>query len=93
MVVGGGKRVDAYKVFGQPGFFFSPDGGTLHYANVFVEDAITITDKIKLTAGIKLEDDAYVGLQPLPSARVSWKVTPTDMVWAAVSRAVRPDAV
>jgi len=89
VVIGGGKRADTYRVFGQPGFLFSPDRGTLHYGNVFIEDTIAFTDKLKLTAGIKLEDDAYVGLQPLPSARLSWKVTPTDMLWAAVSRAVR----
>jgi len=89
VVLGGGERVDQYKVFSEPGLVFSPDSGTLNYANLFLEDEISVTSNLKLTAGIKLEKDAYAVAQPLPSIRASWKVTPTNMLWAAVSRAVR----
>jgi len=61
----------------------------LNYANLFAEDTISITDRIKLIPGIKLEEDAYVGFEPLPSLRASWKVNDTNLLWAAVSRAVR----
>ena len=40
-------------------------------------------------SGMKLGDDPYSGLAPLPSARISWKVSDTALLWSAVSRAVR----
>ena len=89
IVWGGGYRLDLYRVFNELGLVFVPGTGTLRYANLFAEDTITISDRVKLVAGIKLEDDAYVGAALLPSLRVSWKVSGTDLLWAAVSRAVR----
>ncbi len=89
VVWGAGERIDVYEAFNSPGLVFSPDAGRLNYANLFVEDTITVTDRIKIIPGIKLEQDSYVGLQLLPSLRASWKVTDTNLLWAAVSRAVR----
>jgi iron complex outermembrane receptor protein len=39
--------------------------------------------------GLKLENEPYSGLEPMPSVRLSWKVTDTTLLWGAVSRAVR----
>ncbi|MGE3332006.1 MAG: TonB-dependent receptor plug domain-containing protein [Rhodospirillaceae bacterium] len=89
VVLGGGKRIDEFRLEGQPAFFFNPGRDTLHYWNVFAEDTISLTDTLRLMAGVKIEKDAYVGVQPLPSVRLSWKFAPTHMLWAAVSRAVR----
>src|SRR6202043_946479 len=33
--------------------------------------------------------DAYTRGEPLPNARLSWKVSDSNLLWAAVSRAVR----
>jgi iron complex outermembrane receptor protein len=38
---------------------------------------------------MKLEDDPYTGLAPLPSMRVSWKFADSNLLWGAISRAVR----
>ncbi|MGH7074408.1 MAG: TonB-dependent receptor plug domain-containing protein, partial [Stellaceae bacterium] len=89
IVWGAGERFDTYRVFAEPSLQFNPDAGRLNYANVFVEDTMSITDRVKLFPGIKLEDDAYVGVEPLPSLRASWKITDTNLLWAAVSRAER----
>ncbi len=89
IVWGGGERSDQYEAYSEPGLVFSPNVGTLNYANLFVEDTISITNTVKVIAGIKLEDDAYVGVEPLPSLRASWKITNTNLLWAAISRAVR----
>ena len=89
VVWGGGARVDQFEIFGSPGFEFSPNAGKLNYTNIFIEDTISVTDRVKLIPGIKLEDDAYVGFEPLPSLRASWKITDANLLWAAVSRAVR----
>jgi iron complex outermembrane receptor protein len=68
---------------------FTPQSRTFNLGNVFVQDTISLTDNFKIIPGIKLEQEPYTGLEPLPSVRVAWKVTSSDLLWAAVSRAVR----
>ena len=69
--------------------FFSPESRTLNLGDIFAQDSVALGNSLKLILGIKLEDDPYVGVEPLPSARISWKVTESNLLWAAVSRAVR----
>jgi iron complex outermembrane receptor protein len=90
---GGGFRVqqdDAPTVLSSTQVFrFSPQRRTLNLANIFAQDSISLSETLKLILGTKLEDDPYTGLEPLPSARLSWRVKDSDLLWAAVSRAVR----
>ncbi len=72
-----------------PSLAFIPSGRTLNLANVFVQDTASFTDRLKLTIGLKLEDEPFGGVQPMPSARLSWKATDGVLLWSAVSRAVR----
>jgi iron complex outermembrane recepter protein len=61
----------------------------LNLANVFAQDTMNLSRSVNLTVGLKLEDEPYAGVQPLPSVRISWKATDTILLWSAVSRAVR----
>jgi iron complex outermembrane receptor protein len=70
-------------------FEFSPQRRTLNYVDLFVQDSISLTETLKLILGTKLEDDPYTGIEPLPSARLSWKFSDSNLLWGAVSRAVR----
>jgi len=93
VVWGGGYRMtdDYFPLLPTPGIVqaFQPIGRTLHFYNVFAQDTVALTPDLKLTLGLKLEHDPYSGEQHLPSARVSWKLSPDDLIWAAASRAVR----
>jgi iron complex outermembrane receptor protein len=55
----------------------------------FVQDEIKLQDDLLLTAGTKVEHNDYTGFEVQPSGRLQWNVTPKQMLWAAVSRAVR----
>ena len=93
IVWGGGVRAEHdnfYTVLSatQP-LLFSPQRRTLNFADAFIQDSLSLTEAVKLILGTKLEDDPYTGVEVLPSARVSWKVTDSNLLWAAVSRAVR----
>ena len=66
-----------------------PPRQTLNLANIFAQDTISLPYQVKLTLGLKLEDEPYAGLQPMPSMRIAWKPVDTTLLWAAVSRAVR----
>ncbi|HEX4050069.1 MAG TPA: TonB-dependent receptor [Steroidobacteraceae bacterium] len=94
IVWGGGLRVETDDFPTTPSstqpLYFSPQSRTLQIGNLFVQDGISLSSALKLILGMKLEEDRpYTGLEPLPSARLAWKVTDSELVWAAISRAIR----
>jgi iron complex outermembrane receptor protein len=93
VVWGGGIRVEqdnSPTVLSSTQFLLiSPQRRTLNFADIFIQNSIAVTKTLKLILGTKFEDDPYTGVEPLPSVRLSWKVTDSNLLWAAVSRAVR----
>lgn len=90
LVVGAGYRMTADRFERGPGTaFLSPDERTLRFANVFAQDAITLSERLKLAVGIKVEDNSYTGVEFMPDARLSWSVSDRTMLWTSVARAVR----
>ena len=89
IVWGGGLRVSPYRINGTPSLFFAPASRTLTLANAFVQDTIAISDTLSAVLGMKLEDDPYSGVTPLPSGRIAWKPNTVSLLWAAISRAIR----
>ncbi|HXS26955.1 MAG TPA: TonB-dependent receptor [Steroidobacteraceae bacterium] len=93
LVWGAGERLNNYELRTVPGpatsLLFDPTHRSLTLANIFAQDTWTIVPALSLTAGIKLEDDAFSGWAFQPDARLSWMVTDTHQLWAAVSRAIR----
>ncbi|MBK5186609.1 MAG: TonB-dependent receptor plug domain-containing protein, partial [Gemmatimonadaceae bacterium] len=55
----------------------------------FVQDEISLLRTLFLTLGTKAEHNDYTGFEIEPTARLRWSFAPTQMVWGAVSRAVR----
>lgn len=55
----------------------------------FLQDEIKLHDDVFLTVGSKLEHNDYTGFECEPSARLQWNATDKQMLWGAVSRAVR----
>jgi iron complex outermembrane recepter protein len=78
----------------QPGFFFGfrPARSTLSWSNLFVQDVIAVAPSVDLTLGIKVERNDFTGNELLPSMRLAWKPDARQLLWAAVSRAVRAPA-
>jgi iron complex outermembrane receptor protein len=74
-----------------PGFFFGfvPARQTLNWSNVFAQDSIRFDHALELTLGLKVERNDYTGTELLPSARLAWKPDTEQLLWAALSRAVR----
>ena len=68
---------------------FVPDHRTLELTNLFLQDAITLNEEWKLTAGIKFEDNSYSDWSALPDLRLSWAPSDTALFWLAGSRAIR----
>jgi iron complex outermembrane receptor protein len=68
---------------------FSPPNLDQDLYSAFAQDQIMLHNNAFLTIGSKLEHNAYTGFEVEPSARLQWNITDKQMVWAAVSRAVR----
>ena len=93
IVWGGGYRVmhDDFPTILSPGqdVRFVPQSRTLTLWNLFLQDTLPLTAKLKFAAGLKLEDEPYTGLEIMPNARLSWAITDSSLLWFAASRAVR----
>ena len=88
IVWGAGDRVISYHIE-NTALAFDPAGQTLNLADVFAQDTLGLSDTVKLTLGLKMENDPFSSWEPLPSARISWKVSDDATLWSAVSRAIR----
>jgi iron complex outermembrane receptor protein len=89
VVWGLGRRYNDYDIGATPGLFFVPSSRKLSLTNLFAQDAVALTDRFTLTAGIKFEENSYSGWSTLPDLRLSWAPDGNSLVWAAASRAVR----
>jgi len=89
LVWGGGVRATRIHLVGNDSLMFRPQRRTLLLGNVFAQDTLTLSSKLDLVAGLKLEHDPYAGLSVLPNLRLSWKPVKPVLLWGAVSRAVR----
>jgi iron complex outermembrane receptor protein len=89
LVWGAGYRlyVDNFKNFGD--VVYLPNSSAEAVIDAFAQDTVSLTSAVKLTLGLKFEKDPYAGVSPLPSARLSWKLSDNALLWAAASRAVR----
>ena len=88
LVWGVGERAFRY-TFENTALELVPNSRTLNIADIFAQDTISLSDSVKLTLGVKLEDEPYTGLEAMPDARLSWKASNQILLWTAVSRAVR----
>lgn len=88
LVWGLGRRQTDYHTVNN-NLAFVPDHRNLALTNLFVQDSITLTEELKLIAGIKFEDNSYSDWSTLPDLRLSWAPNDKNMFWLAGSRAIR----
>lgn len=70
-------------------FHFANPKATISLGAVFAQDVVALRPDLKLTVGMKLEDNNYSGLDWMPNVRLAWTPADNSLAWAAVSRAVR----
>lgn len=89
VVWGAGYRASRDRIGNSAAIAFLPERRTLEWANVFLQDEVTLASNLKATLGLRLEHNTFTGLEWLPNARVGWQPSPTSLAWVAASRAVR----
>ncbi len=73
----------------QSSLLWNPAVNTQNLANAFVQDQIALGSRVRLTLGVKAENDPYSGLSLMPSTKLSWKPDENVLLWTSASRAVR----
>ncbi len=69
--------------------FFADPTTTISLENIFAQDEFPLLPNLKLTLGLKAENNSYSGLDFMPNVRLAWQVTDNNMLWTAFSQAVR----
>jgi iron complex outermembrane receptor protein len=89
IVWGGGERVNSYAITNQAELLFEPPRRNLTLGDAFVQDTVSLSRSLDVTAGFKMEDDPYWGWTPLPDVRASWLLSDRVATWASASQAIR----
>jgi iron complex outermembrane receptor protein len=89
LIWGLGYRHTRDDVGNAPGLGFFPSHLSQNLYSAFAQGEYSIRPGLSVTAGTKLEHNAYTGLEVEPSVRMQWARTPRQTLWAAASRAVR----
>jgi iron complex outermembrane recepter protein len=89
IVWGLGYRFTHDEVRNAPALAFFPTTLNQNLFSGFVQDEIKLQKNLTFTMGTKVEHNDYTGFEVEPSGRLQWQVTPKQMLWAAISRAVR----
>ena len=90
VVWGLGYRLINDRVVNSALLAFLPPHVTRQWFTAFVQDEIAlIPDRLHVALGTKVEHNDYTGYEIQPSGRVSWRLSPSGTLWAAVARALR----
>ena len=89
---GANYRSTRDRVTNSPWVAFLPARKLLRWGSVFVQDDILMNDDWRLTLGSRVEYNHYTGIEWLPSARLSWRLSPQQALWASAARTVRSPA-
>jgi len=92
IVWGGEYRFTNDVVQDAPVVAFFPNTLNLNLFSGFVQDENKLTENLIFTIGSKIEHNDYTGYEFEPGGRLQWNMTDKQMLWAAVSRAVRTPA-
>jgi len=74
---------------GKGVFAVQPPRSRDNVVSGFFQDQITITERLRVVLGTKLEHNDFSGFELQPTARGAWDLSSRQMVWAAVSHAAR----
>lgn len=89
LALGAGYRFARDRFTHASGISFLPPLAHLRWANLLAQDTWSLSEQLKLIAGLRLERNAYTGTEFLPNLRLSWKATDDALLWTALSRTVR----
>lgn len=76
-------------IIGVPPISYSPSWRNDQLFTVFLQDKITINEKLFLTIGSKFEKNDFTGFEYQPSTKIVYYPARNQTLWSSVSRSVR----
>jgi iron complex outermembrane receptor protein len=92
LIWGGGYRRAVSDTQSTPLVLFNPPIKMLQWGNLFIQDEASVSERLHVTAGAKVESNVYTGAEFLPTLRAAYAVDEGATLWASASRAVRAPA-
>ena len=93
LIWGADLRITRDRVLGSQFSTFVPSRRRDRLYGVFLQDEIELLeDRLYLTLGSKLQRNDYTGTEHQPNARLAWRASERQTLWAAVSQAARVPA-
>ncbi len=89
LVFGGEYRLYHEDFVSYDSFFFANPRTAITLGSLYAQDEIALRRDLRLTLGLKLEDNSYSGFDWLPDLRLAWQPGAGTLLWASVSRSVR----
>lgn len=89
IVWGGGYRLMHDNVTNTAALAFLPAQRDLRLVNIFVQDTMALAERLQFTLGARPEHNSYTGWEIQPNARLGWTLAENQLLWSAISRAVR----
>ena len=90
LVTGLAYRRDDDRVVGTDYLSFRTPDEISEFFSVFIQDETSLfAENLMLTVGSKFEHTPHGGWEIQPNIRASWEISPNNMVWASIARAVR----
>jgi len=89
LIWGAGYRFTHDVVGNAPALAFFPPVLDQSLYSAFVQDEMKLRENVFFTLGTKIEHNDYTGFEAEPSVRLQWDLRSGQMLWMAVSRAVR----
>ena len=93
LIWGLGYRYSADQITNSPMIWSLEKDRAISLYSGFIEDEfVLIPDRLRFSAGARLEHNSYTGYSIQPNMRLFWTPDDRNKLWAAVSRAVRTPA-
>jgi iron complex outermembrane receptor protein len=89
LVWGANLRHSWDKVENSEVIAFLPAREQQTWSSLFAQDEIALRPDLSLILGARIERNDYTGSEFLPTARLSWRLSPRHALWTALSRTVR----
>jgi len=90
IVWGAAYRFNRDKTYGSDAVRFDPVSRSYPLYSAFAQDEWSVLPRsLFLTAGVKIEHNAFSGADLQPHLRVRWVMTPRQTLWGALARAAR----
>jgi iron complex outermembrane receptor protein len=90
VVWGVGYRYSSSTTDGNLLFSLNPPDLNTQLFSAFLQDEVAlIPQRLSFIAGAKIEHNYYTGFGVMPTLRATWALQERQMVWAAISRALR----